>query len=247
MNKIFDDQKEFVDMPMKYTESEILENFARFIGDNPGDMGKEKILGFVHENFEPDGAELRPWSPPDWIPNPQFIKEIQDSNLREFATELNSFWKELGREMIDDVKENPHKYSIAPVTHPTIVPGGRFKEFYYWDSYWIQRGLLHCEMQDTVRGMILNFVEMVQREGYVPNGGRIYFTRSQPPLLIQMVQSYYEATGDLDFVREIILSLEKEFVFFMKNRLVTFTHEGRQYTLARYNSEYTGPRPESYM
>lgn len=37
------------------------------------------------------------------------------------------------------------------VPHPFIVPGGRFREFYYWDSYWIVQGLLLSEMTQTVR------------------------------------------------------------------------------------------------
>lgn len=46
-------------------------------------------------------------------------------------------------------------------------------------------------MHDTVRGMIENFLSMVDRFGFVPNGGRIYYlSRSQPPLLIPMVSTY---------------------------------------------------------
>lgn len=62
-------------------------------------------------------------------------------------------------------------------------------EFYYWDSYWIIEGLLLCDMHDTVKGMIENFLSMVDRFGFIPNGGRIYYlSRSQPPLLIPMVR-----------------------------------------------------------
>ncbi|KAI9580992.1 hypothetical protein GQX74_014375, partial [Glossina fuscipes] len=44
--------------------------------------------------------------------------------------------------MIDDVYKNSHYYSIIPIPNPVIVPGGRFGEFYCWDSYWIIRGSL---------------------------------------------------------------------------------------------------------
>jgi len=36
------------------------------------------------------------------------------------------------------------------VPHPFIIPGGRFREFYYWDSYWIVQGLLISHMNQTV-------------------------------------------------------------------------------------------------
>ena len=52
--------------------------------------------------------------------------------------------------MTDDVLHNPELYSMMYVPHPFIVPGGRFREFYYWDSYWIIQGLLLSEMNHTV-------------------------------------------------------------------------------------------------
>lgn len=51
--------------------------------------------------------------------------------------------------MKSDVEKNPDAYSIIHVNNPVIVPGGRFREFYYWDSYWIIRGLLLSEMFDV--------------------------------------------------------------------------------------------------
>lgn len=54
-------------------------------------------------------------------------------------------------------------------------PGGRFREFYYWDSYWIIKGLLLSEMRSTAKGMVSNFMNIVERIGFIPNGGRIYY------------------------------------------------------------------------
>lgn len=45
-------------------------------------------------------------------------------------------------------------------------------------------------MPVTVKGMIENFLSVVKRYGFVPNGGRVYYlSRSQPPLLIPMVRT----------------------------------------------------------
>ena len=50
--------------------------------------------------------------------------------------------------------------------------------------------------------MIENFLVMVERFGFVPNGGRVYYERrSQPPFLIPMVKLYLDATNDMDFLR----------------------------------------------
>ena len=55
----------------------------------------------------------------------------------------------------------PAQHSLLPLSHPFIVPGGRFREAYYWDSYWIVQALLLCEMRDTARGMISNLASLV--------------------------------------------------------------------------------------
>lgn len=77
--------------------------------------------------------------------------------------------------MIADVKNNPDQYSIVYVPNGLVIPGGRFTEFYYWDTYWIVRGLLLSEMFETVRGILLNFLSMVSQYGFVPNGGRVSY------------------------------------------------------------------------
>ena len=72
---------------------------------------------------------------------------------------------------------------------------------------------------DTAKNMLLNFLSMVERFGRVFNGGRIYYAnRSQPPLLIQMVDIYFQATNDTQFIRDNIALLEKEYAFWMTNR-----------------------------
>lgn len=126
-----------------------------------------------------------------------------------------------------------------------IVPGGRFLEFYYWDSFWIVRGLLHSEMYDTVKGMLRNFFSVIDRYGFIPNGGRIYYLiRSQAPMLGSMVKSYIDMTNDLDFITESLPRLEAEFNFFIDNR----AHMVNGYELYAYGPKVlNGPRPESYF
>ena len=74
-----------------------------------------------------------------------------------------------------------------------MVPGGRFREVYYWDSYWTVKGLLLSEMYNTTlvifsslifflqiywltiftfKGMIENFKYLIDLYGHIPNGNR---------------------------------------------------------------------------
>lgn len=73
---------------------------------------------------------------------------------------------------------------------------------YYWDSYWIVKGLLLSDMKETARGMIENVIYLVKHLGHMPNGNRNYYSqRSQPPMLIQMAGEYFDATGNITFIK----------------------------------------------
>lgn len=55
------------------------------------------------DNFEAPGAEFQNWEPADWTSSPKFLERIKDADYRQWATDLNDFWKQLGREMKEDV------------------------------------------------------------------------------------------------------------------------------------------------
>jgi len=247
MASIYHDSKTFVDMKMKFTPNETLRLFEDMMTRTHENPSKQDIDRFLNTTFDPAGSEFESWDPTDWKTNPSFLKNISDPLFMEWASQLNHLWKFLGRKMKDDVRINPEHYSIIYVPNPVIVPGGRFREFYYWDSYWIVRGLLLSEMYRTVQGMLSNFLSVVERMGFIPNGGRLYYAmRSQPPLLIPMMKSYLDATHDFEFIQKNLPTLEKEFEFWMTNRTVQVEKDGKHYTLARYKDSSSGPRPESY-
>lgn len=129
--------------------------------------------------------------------------------------------------------------------NPFIIPGGRFREIYYWDSFFIIKGLLASRMLDTVRGMIENMQYLVESFGFVPNGNRVYYlNRSQPPLLTWCAYAYYNETKDTKFLESILPTLKKEMDFFQSNRSLQM--EGWPSPLYRYHLVATQPRPESY-
>ena len=172
-----------------------------------------------------------------------------------------------------DVAEHPHRHSLIYVPHPFIVPGGRFREIYYWDSYWVIQGLLVSGMTGTARGMILNFVklihrysisfstsghyiphlrEFVHRFGHVPNGNRIYYEkRSQPPMLAMMVDDYRKhpntPSADRDSIlQDVLPALKIEHQFWMTKRNVTVKVDGQEFAMNVYRGGIRNPRPESY-
>ena len=58
--------------------------------------------------------------------------------------------------------------------YPFVVPGGRFREYFYWDNYFIIQGLLVSEMYDSALNTIYNILGNIEKYGYMPNGARIY-------------------------------------------------------------------------
>ncbi|ELW63221.1 Trehalase [Tupaia chinensis] len=247
MAKLYPDDKEFVDMPLSTAPDQVLRNFDRLVEAHNYSIPREQLQAFVHQHFQAKGQELQAWTPGDWKDSPKFLQKISDPKLRAWAGQLNQIWKKLGKKMKPEVLSHPERFSLIYSKQPFIVPGGRFVEFYYWDSYWVMEGLLLSEMAETVKGMLQNFLDLVQTYGHIPNGGRVYYLqRSQPPLLTLMMHLYLTHTGDIAFLRENIETLALELNFWAQNRSISVDIEGQSYVLNRYYVPYGGPRPESY-
>lgn len=248
---IFNDSKTFVDMPMKASVEDVLNAFYNL----PPTPTKDDIITFLNTYFDAPGSDIESWTPEDWISSPPLLNKIVDTSLSTWANELNEIWKQLGRKTTSNVQEYPERHSILPFQNGFIVPGGRFREFYYWDTFWIVDGLLTCGMFDTVNGTLANFVSMIDTFGFIPNGARIYYSeRSQPPLFTQMVWSYYQAalhspdfTDDPKNILKMYLpSLDSEYQFWMNQRSVNISVNNENYILNRYMANSNLPRPEGY-
>ncbi|XP_044759523.1 trehalase-like [Coccinella septempunctata] len=246
MSRIFPDSKTFVDMEMTRSPSDVMKNFNSLMSSTNNHPSRSQIKSFVQDNFQP-GNELEDWKLPDFDPNPPFLRRIKVPEYRKFAKDLVQLWANFSRILKPDVFKEPERYSIIPVSNGFVIPGGRFREFYYWDSYWIIKGLLASGMHQTVRGMIDNFLSMVDRYGFVPNGGRIYYlNRSQPPLLNLMVHEYLKATNDIPWLKKNVHLLQEELKYWLKTQTITFTYNNAKHTLAQYAVDDPSPRPESY-
>eukprot|EP00879_Flechtneria_rotunda_P007623 GHRR01007995.1.p1 GENE.GHRR01007995.1~~GHRR01007995.1.p1 ORF type:complete len:511 (+),score=72.93 GHRR01007995.1:1352-2884(+) len=130
--------------------------------------------------------------------------------------------------------------------------GDRFRETYYWDSYWIVRGLLVSGMNDTAASLLDNLFAMLERVGHVPNGARVYYlNRSQPPLLSAMVRALYEASGaatQLPLLQRALPLLVTEHQYWTRppKALNISDANGNVHSLSRYWADWYQPRPESY-
>ncbi|KAI6212260.1 Trehalase [Aphelenchoides fujianensis] len=182
---IFEDCKEFVDMPMKHSAETVLTNWNILwaAASQDGAISKEVLMAFIEEHFDAPGNELEECAPEDWNQDQTFDR-IADPTYRQFAAELHRIWPTLMRKVRAEVHENPERYSILPLSKPF--------------------GLLLSGMFTTVRGMIENMCHLIKTYGHIYNGNRVYYkNRSQPPLLTWCVKSYFDATNDLEFNKRI--------------------------------------------
>ncbi|KAM3724224.1 Trehalase [Dirofilaria immitis] len=240
---IFHDCKHFVDMPLKTDAETTLQHWHELIAS--GQIDENSLRRFVENHFDEPGGELDNCEPSDFDPEYGKFESINSPSYRQWAKELHRKWPTLCRKVSDRVIANPAKFSLIPLPKPFVVPGGRFREMYYWDSFFTIKGLLASGMYDTVRGMIENMGSLIERFGYVPNGNRVYYlNRSQPPLLTWCLSAYYEATGDKKFVLTGARWFEREFQFFQKHKSIKLP--GVTSLLYRYHVVAVGPRPESY-
>jgi alpha,alpha-trehalase len=127
---------------------------------------------------------------------------------------------------------------------PYLVPGGRFNELYYWDSYFIVLGLLQDGRKDLARGMADDLIYEMDHYGKISNGNRTYYlTRSQPPFLTSIVHAVFEAGGgDRDWLAAALRTAISEYreVWLGQNRLMKVG----DYELSRYYDTGNGPCPE---
>lgn len=229
MEEIFPDGKTFVDCVPKSPESEITEQYLS-LKNEPGFDLHEFILGKY---------DL-----------PAKIEINYTSNLQKTVDEnIESLWEVLTR------KPEAAKGSLIALPFPYIVPGGRFGEIYYWDSYFTMLGLRVSGRHEMIENMVKNFAHLIDSFGYIPNGNRNYFLgRSQPPFFSLMVTLLDEIKGSN--ISEIYLPmLEKEYDFWMRGAVMLNANNNKiQHTvlmpegeiLNRYWDENDTPRPESY-
>ncbi|KAG9455492.1 hypothetical protein H6P81_008396 [Aristolochia fimbriata] len=243
------DPKLYVDLPLKHDLSATEDAFEKLQRSINGTVPRQKLQMFLDEYLGVAGSDLVSVEPADFAREPaDFLPKVENPEVRVWALEVHSLWRNLSRRVSAGVKKQHELHTLLPVPEPTIVPGSRFKETYYWDSYWIIRGLLASKMYNTAKAIVYNLISLIEAYGHVLNCARTYCTnRSQPPLLSAMVFDIFKRTGDLDLVRKSLPSLLKEHHFWNSGRhKVTITDaQGVKHTLSRYYAMWNKARPES--
>jgi alpha,alpha-trehalase len=231
MSGIFPDSKTFPDCTPKKDPKLIVKDYLA-ITSNPAI--KFNLEGFVKENFDlPKTPQLN------------YITQEKDVGMH-----IKNLWGVLRREKDIAVTGS----SLLPLPNPYIVPGGRFREIYYWDSYFTMLGLKESGEVEMMENMIKNFAYLINTYGHIPNGNRSYYiSRSQPPFFALMVELLAASKGDRVY-KTYLPALEKEYKFWMDGseklkpgqvyRRVVKLNDGT--IMNRYWDDAATPRPEGF-
>ncbi|KAJ3917985.1 glycoside hydrolase family 37 protein [Lentinula edodes] len=249
---LWTDPKTFVDKPTSNSSANVLANFQQL---QTQDITEGDVEQFVDTNFGGEGLELEALVLSDFPQNPGFLGNVTDPLLKAWSQTVHGYWSQLIRStnasaLCPTGSSGSCESTLIALNHTFVIPGGRFREQYYWDSYWIIEGLLQSELYDIVNSTLQNFMDELELFGFIPNGGRIYYlNRSQPPLFIQMLSRYVTVTNDQSILERALPLAEKELQWWQNNRTVNVTspYTNQTYAMARYAVNNTAPRPESYL
>lgn len=256
----FDDSKSFVDLPLKRSPCDILESF-RTLDSSPT---REQYLLFLKTNFYCNQKEelsiyVQEHQPLDYNEAvPSFLLNVKScpAKVISFCSDLKRRWKHLCRTFRPGVSTALlNRTSLIHLPHQFFIPGGRFRECYYWDTLWVMKGLVASDMPISARAACRNLFHLVERFGFVPNGNRLYYlNRTQPPVLTEAVRVVYEALTSKDdkiqWLQEATPLLDKELMFFHHHRAVSIVHPQSSFSdrfLCVYSALTNEPRPESYL
>ncbi len=106
-----------------------------------------------------------------------------------------------------------------PYPYTTPCKENHFQELYYWDTYFTNRGLIASNMPNVAKDNVRNFIYLIHRFGFIPNGTRTsYLTRSQPPFFGLMLKDVLSVKGDEALKIEGYKALVKEVAFWEQRR-----------------------------
>src|SRR5665648_208634 len=182
-NKIFSDQKIFVDCEPKENPDLILKAYRTEKGSP--EFNLKDFVALYFDTIQNDTTAM--------------------------LQHIHYLWTDLTKN-----PENQNKFSsLLALPNSYIVPGGRFREIYYWDSYFTMLGLQEDNQITIIENMVDNFSYLIDTYGFIPNGNRTYYlSRSQPPFYAEMVEVLAESKGD-SIYKKYLKFLEKEYEFWM--------------------------------
>ncbi|MEX2014726.1 MAG: trehalase family glycosidase [Candidatus Saccharimonadales bacterium] len=140
-------------------------------------------------------------------------KNLAFNDVEPALEYINNYWRLLTRYHPKDEANLiglPNKFIV-----PSVEGGAEFdyNEQYYWDSFFIVKGLLNEKNKKLNLGILDNLIFLFKEFGIIPNASRLYLTsRSQPPILTSLIFDLYDTYRlDNDWLKDKIEIAIKEY------------------------------------
>ena len=144
-SSLFSDSKTFSDAIAKEPLAQILDSYHRRKNEANFDL-----KAFIEQYFI--------------LPTEQ-VTEYQSDFTKPIQQHLDDLWEVLTRQPSTTEAQG----SLIPLPFSYVVPGGRFREIYYWDSYFTMLGLQVSGREALVESMVNNFAHLIDTIGFIHN------------------------------------------------------------------------------
>ncbi len=159
------------------------------------------------------------------------------------------------------VKDKIEKYHIIPIPHTYFVPNDKkFKFIFYWDSFFMFRGLLGTHRHWLTKSMVNNFMYLFNKYQIIPNfNAPASMGRSQPPFFSSMIMDSYLTLikqkskgnlrrfysevykiGNTQWFKNAIKTAKKEYDIVWIDKEKLYNHSVDGYELSRFGDRDIG-------
>lgn len=183
-----------------------------------------------------------------------YQKEYQDC-----LNYIDSYW--------DMVTHKPEKrvinQHVISIPNPYITPNekwlGKESHMFYWDTFFMFRGLMGTKREKILKGMVNNFTYLFEKYGIIPNfNAPTSMGRSQPPFLTSMIldtyNGYYfdylrkdkfrrlfsDLTPHKEWLKKTVAIAKREYEQVWIDKKGYYNHSVPDYGLARYGDRDIG-------
>ncbi len=182
-----------------------------------------------------------------------------EENYKDCLAYIDAYW--------DKITHKPEQrivnHHVITIPHPYVTPNQKWRDkwtvVFYWDTFFMFRGLIRTKREWLLRSMVDNFVYLFATYGIIPNfSAPTSMGRSQPPFFTSMIldtyNGYYFAHLGKNKFLQMFSNLQKhkkwlrEAIGFAKKEYETvwldpeglFHHSVSGYKLNRYGDRDVG-------
>lgn len=151
---------------------------------------------------------------------------------------IEKYWDKI---IVKNPKENTNAHFV-PLPKPYLTPNNKkFSYIFYWDTFFMFRGLLGTDRGQIMKDMISNFIFLFKKYSIIPNFNSYAATgRSQPPFFSTMIFDTFQITRDENWLENKMQYAKLEYmdVWYDKNKAYNHTVAG--YNLSKYGDRDVG-------